>query len=89
MDGGLFIIIVILGVFAFAIWSMTANHIRWKKTPTLREYLAENPECRTQRGIRCNQCNSGSIKNWGIDGAKSSRRQFICNHCNTLLYRND
>jgi len=67
------------------------SKFRWnslkKRTLTFNEYLKNNPQCRTKYGIRCVNCNSSSIKNWGFYGATDNRRLFICNHCNTKLYR--
>lgn len=54
---------------------------------TLENYLNEHPHCKTQNGIQCFKCNSRSIKNWGFEHARDERRVFICNHCNTTLYR--
>lgn len=59
----------------------------WKSLPTLEQYLIAHPDCRTNRGIKCSQCGSSSIKNWGVDHADDGRRKHICNHCNTTLYR--
>jgi len=60
-----------------------------QSTLTLEQYLKKYPQCGTDRGIRCAACNASSIKNWGFKGANDSRRLFICNHCNTRLYRSD
>lgn len=57
--------------------------------PTLNQYLAQYPHCKTSRGIRCVSCNSSSIRNFGLEGPKDSRRIFICNHCNATLYRTE
>lgn len=63
----------------------------WHKTnlPTLQQYITQHPNCKTYRGIQCLECNSGSIRNLGLDNASDPRRVFRCNHCNTLLYRNE
>lgn len=59
------------------------------KTLTLAEYLRQHPQCKTKNGIKCAVCGSSSIKNWGVEGANDHRRIFLCNHCNTRLYRSD
>ena len=63
----------------------------WYKenVPTMAEYTKQHPDCQTPRGMRCAHCNSGSIKNLGLDNASDPRRVFRCNHCNAMLYRND
>ncbi|AOZ02507.1 hypothetical protein BKK81_25045 [Cupriavidus sp. USMAHM13] len=60
-----------------------------ERTLTLAQYLHKYPQCRTPRGIRCAVCQSMSIRNWGLKGSDDPRRIFICNHCNTRLYRTD
>ena len=58
-----------------------------KSTMTLPKYLKAYPHCKTAHGIRCAACNSGSIKNWGFNSSTDTRRVFICNQCNSRLYR--
>ncbi|KVW88253.1 hypothetical protein [Burkholderia cepacia] len=60
-----------------------------ESTLTLAQYLQKYPRCRTPRGIQCAACHSMSIRNWGLKGSDDPRRIFICNHCNTRLYRTD
>lgn len=89
--------VVILGVLAIAVVGGFLHYVmkglgkpaeRWRRLPTLAQYLEINPECRTKRGIRCWSCDSGSIKNWGLYSPSDQRRIFICNHCGTDLYTN-
>lgn len=58
-------------------------------TLTLAEYLEKYPHCQTSKGIKCAVCNGSSIRNWGYASADDPRRMFICNQCNTRLYRTD
>lgn len=60
-----------------------------ERTLTLAQYLQKYPRCKTPRGIQCTVCRSMSIRNWGLKGSDDPRRIFICNHCNTRLYRTD
>ncbi|MDD2887648.1 MAG: hypothetical protein PHY66_08265 [Aliarcobacter sp.] len=55
--------------------------------PTLDEYIKDNPHCFTGNGIKCFNCGSKSIRNWGQYGPNSSYRVHICNHCGLHLYR--
>jgi hypothetical protein len=55
--------------------------------PSLKEYIKENPQCNTGNGIKCFNCGSKSIRNWGKFGANSSFRVHICNHCGLHLYK--
>ena len=74
---------------AWALWSAYTYPIRKVKKflPTLPEYLETNPMCQTKTGIKCKVCGSKSIKNWGIRNRHDQYRMFICNHCDTHLYR--
>lgn len=76
-------------IIIFVIWWLVTPPKVWRETPTLQEYLKQYPNCHTDRGIKCAACNSTSIKNWGLRGAADSRRFFICNHCNSRLYRSN
>jgi DNA-directed RNA polymerase subunit RPC12/RpoP len=60
---------------------------KWKESPTLGEYLILYPDCKTERGIRCVHCGSGSLRNWGVLSERDERRVFVCNHCGQRLYR--
>ncbi|MCI1710837.1 MAG: hypothetical protein LKM39_11420 [Chiayiivirga sp.] len=69
--------------------AMEKELANWQALPTVDQYLAEHPHCRTDRGIKCHSCNSTSIKNWGVFHATSEQRAFICNSCGKRLYRNE
>lgn len=56
---------------------------------TPEEYAKKYPSCKTAHGYSCYNCGSRSIRNWGVYSANDYlNRSFICNHCNTHLYRN-
>lgn len=57
-----------------------------QKRVSLKQYLAQYPHCRTNRGIACAHCNSGSIRMWRNSGLLSNRDQHLCNHCGSYLY---
>lgn len=59
----------------------------FRRLPSLEHYLKLNPGCKTTRGIKCCHCNSGSIRNFGLESRDDEYRLFICNHCNAKLYR--
>jgi len=84
-------IFVLMAVIIFIFWIIGTSEDKKlaRKTLTLEQYLSKYPHCKTDRGIKCVACDSQSIKNWGLDGVGDSRRVFICNHCNTRLYRSD
>lgn len=83
------VVLLLYGVVFFL--TRTMRHVRRikKDTLTFTQYVKNHPEAQTPRGIKCIRCNSRSIKNWGVTGATDHRRVFICNHCNTRLYRSD
>lgn len=89
-SGTLIWVVVALVALALTVPFVTSvlGYFRWRSIPTLKDYLAANPQCQTPRGIKCLVCNSGSIKNWGLTEANDKDRVFICNHCGTQLYRN-
>ncbi|MCU8019077.1 hypothetical protein L5M36_19635 [Shewanella sp. SM72] len=62
-------------------------HNTWQQHQTFDEYIKINPNKKTSHGMKCSQCNSSSIRSWGIDGPSDKRRVHICNHCNKELYR--
>lgn len=81
-----FVVIFILIVTLVTIIAIK-TYTRWRSLPTFDEYVRLYPHAKTNHGIKCFKCNSGSIKNWGLTNANDSKRKFICNHCGTTLYR--
>lgn len=79
----LLISFTILGIGYF-IYSIFQSYF---DKPTLDEYIKDNPQCFTGNGIKCFNCGSKSIRNWGQYGPNSSFRVHICNHCGLHLYR--
>ena len=81
---------IIIGIIAiFIIVKIISLFSSFGKLLTLEEYLIKNPDCKTNRGIKCCHCNASSIKNWGKNSANDINRYFICNHCGETLYRSD
>ncbi len=78
-------LIIIVAIIYFIFFRR--GNKEYNTLPTLEEYLSSNPGCQTNHGIKCNKCNSNSIKNWGIASENDQRRFHICNHCNTKLYK--
>ncbi len=87
MEGLIFPIFILILLY-LVISPAIKNRTRWKSHPTIHEYLLCYPACKTNHGIKCFNCGSGSIKNWGVSNSSDSRRLFICNHCGKSLYRN-
>ena len=82
---------VIVGGFFYYMFFYTRlrEHIEWSSLPNFGQYLELHSECKTGKGASCAQCNSRSIKNWGISSANDKRRVHICNHCNKKLYKSE
>ena len=59
----------------------------WSKWPTLEQYWAKYPNCRTNRGTRCHYCGSGNIWQYGWSKRSDERRIHRCNQCQRTLYR--
>lgn len=66
---------------------VSSRYRHWYRLPSLQQYLNENKNCKTDRGIKCKHCNASSIKNWGVSSEYDGHRLFICNHCNCHLYK--
>ncbi len=87
-------LIVIIGFILGAVYIIRTrayiirtNKERWNSIPSIDEYKVENPDCVTNKGMKCVVCNSTSIKSLGFGHPESTNRIFICNHCGTQLYR--
>ncbi len=74
-------------IIAAVAYGFISQHLRWRARPTMEQYVAEHPGCKTSNGVKCATCGSGSIKNWGVSSPNDTRRLFICNHCGQNLYR--
>lgn len=84
------IFLIAIGITVLAvIYKRLTQASEFELMCTLQGYLKANPECQTDRGIKCRYCNSNSIKNWGRIRADDTDRVFICNHCGESLYRSD
>lgn len=86
---GLFLIAIFFALGFLLLARFTEPYRISKKTFTLQQYVERYPSVKMGSGIKCIKCSSLSIKNWGLRGADDHRRIFICNHCNTRLYRSD
>ncbi len=76
-----------LAIGAVIVVLLWRDHKKWRSWPTLDEYWAANPDCKSSEGVRCKQCNSFSLEHLGWRQADSTRRLHRCNHCSTFLYR--
>jgi len=81
------ILTALFSLFFPIIKVVNSSYARWDKLPTIQQYLELNPSCKAQRGITCKVCNSSSIRNWGIAGPDHKYRIFLCNHCDSDLYK--
>ena len=72
----------------WALHTRSAQRHQWLALPLLPAYVAQHPACRTARGLTCYQCGSPNIHDRGLEGPYASRREVICHHCDTILYRN-
>lgn len=92
-NSALLIMVAIFGgiplVGLISYFSARRQHFSHKQNlPTLAEYIMQHPGCKTDHGMRCFHCNSNSIRNLGLNNSADPRRVFVCNHCNSWLYRN-
>lgn len=74
-------------VFIAANRSHRQKLAEWRQLPTLDEYLAQNPDCKTDLGPACNQCHATSLSNRGLSTPDSKQRILTCGDCHTPLFR--
>jgi len=67
--------------------SLIRKHREWLKLPTLDEYWAAHPNCKTDNGTKCYVCGSRNFRNWGATSARDDARTVSCRQCATTLYR--
>lgn len=58
---------------------------RWKSYPSLDDYLAAHPGCRTSDGVVCNACRRKAL----VAPVPSRGRIYRCGWCDSELYRID
>lgn len=68
---GIFIVLALGWVIISSLMEDSELVVSWKKLPTVDQYLQQYPQCRTGRGMRCRECGSGSIQNWGLRGSST------------------
>lgn len=79
--------LAVAGILTINILVLVFNLLRYYSLPSIKNYLRNNPDCKTESGLKCCYCNSKSIKLWGWKSPESWLKVFICNHCGTRLYR--
>ena len=85
---GLFMLFLIFsGVYFLLIRPGVLEQKKRRNAPDLSEYLRQNPQCKTDSGIKCIHCGSKSIRNLGLAGAATSERIHVCNSCGAKLYK--
>ena len=84
----------VLGIVGVALVTIVSirNTVRsnkiYRSLPSVSEYKAKHTSKLKGEGLMCANCGSKSIRNWGRSSAYDTERVFICNHCNSSLYRN-
>jgi len=88
MDGFFWTIgaIVVAGLLV-QLPSLTRKTKEWLKLPTLDEYWAANPNCKTGNGTKCHVCGSRNFRNCGATTISDDDRTVSCRQCGTTLYR--
>lgn len=83
--------LIIIGcvVIAFIFKYSGRNPSEFDCIQTLKEYIKKNPECKTDRGIKCKHCNSLYLRHFSYSKYHKALRVFKCNHCLAILYRNE
>jgi len=80
--------IILVSVFIAASRTHRKNLAEWRLLPTLDEYLAQNPDCKTDQGPpACNQCHATGLLNRGLSSPDSKQRILTCESCHAPLFR--
>jgi len=86
---------VILGVVFILIWffnsfgsvpSESNTSSSWLAWPSVDEYLAENPQCKSGTGVVCKKCNSNEIRATLWCNSSETRKIHLCNRCGSRLF---
>lgn len=84
--------VILIAFFVIVVPKVIISTIRdnrwYKSIPTFSEYANKHLQGKNGNGFQCSKCGSRSIRNWGRSSANDSERLFICNHCDSRLYRN-
>ncbi len=88
---GAIILLSVPIILAFVFITANRTHrqrlAEWRQLPTLGEYLAEHPDCKTDQGPACSQCHTTNLINRGLSSPDSKQRILTCDSCNTPLFR--
>ena len=62
---------------------------KWKKLPTLNEYIAKYPEFSdaTTQNVKCRFCSSSSIMYQPLSHSRDRREKHFCSSCKRSLYK--
>jgi hypothetical protein len=82
----LFSLIVILVLGCLGAY-LGIKHRKWLSWPTLENYLSSYPTAHVNQEIRCCNCGSNHIRQYGWATKNDARRTHQCNKCNSGLYR--
>lgn len=80
-------VLVVLG--AFALLDQHFDSRKWRKWPTMAEYLREHPQARTADGVKCFCCDARNISTHVAVKHNPDKRLHRCDSCSTWLYRNE
>lgn len=91
MNPGLMVGLAFVGAALVVVYLQLADMRKarrfWASMPTLADYLAQHPDCRTDNGVKCTNCSSAGVKEKGLTSEQDARRTFVCSHCGAVLYR--
>jgi len=82
--------LLLVSVFIAASRTHRKNLAEWRQLPTFDEYLAQNPDCKTDQGPpACNQCHAIGLLNRGLSSPDSKQRILTCDSCHAPLFRDE
>lgn len=77
------------GVFYYYVLYSPQNDSDWRGLPTLKEYLEEHPECKTddKENAKCYSCGSDKVIFQPLTIHTDPRYKHICFSCKRVLFK--
>jgi hypothetical protein len=77
--------IVVMLLLPYGVWRCA--RCCWRRSPTLREYLAKHAACKGEGEVGCYRC--GAFHPIAAEDLSAVRCKTLCRCCKTVLWRSD
>ncbi|CAH0533229.1 hypothetical protein VST7929_01093 [Vibrio stylophorae] len=85
------LVLVIVGsaIFHYFVFYSKPQNDYWDKLPTLEDYLAQHPECKTEdpESAKCFSCGSNKVIFQPLSAHADPRYKHICLSCKKTLFK--